>query len=354
ESDPAGRRPRPARHPARHPRRDPPARPSGLRTAHPRRWADLAPHQARHADDGRCGADPVHAVRLRRGQPADPDPALGLRAAPAGSVPGPGRGRLPRRLHQDLQAAQPGAAQQGQDHRPDPHRAGFRLLGAASARRERQHPDVVRCLIHPRHPGLGAANRSRAVAGAAHGGRGEQWREPHRRPRRAGHRLVDDGLRGVRDHQHLAEQPVLLHDAGSEVLRGARPARPRRRRCRHHRVGVRLLVVERLPGQDLHGRHRLAVPGWRHGRSRGADPHRAAAARHRRPLRDHHAVGDPAGRVVQGQRRLPAVPDGAAAAPLRAQGVGRGDHRHQVLDHLRHLRRRRHGPVLRRVGGRRV
>ena len=42
------------------------------------------------------------------------------------------------------------------------------------------------------------------------------------------------------------------------LLRGARPARPRRGRGRDHRRLLRLPVVERLAGPDLHGRHRLA------------------------------------------------------------------------------------------------
>ena len=39
-----------------------------------------------------------------------------------------------------------------------------------------------------------------------------------------------------------------------------------------------------------------------------------------------HAVGDPAGRLLQAHRRQTDLPDGAAAAPLRAAGLGR-DHR---------------------------
>ena len=42
------------------------------------------------------------------------------------------------------------------------------------------------------------------------------------------------------------------------LLRGARPARPGRGRRRDHRRLLRLPLVERLAGPDLHGRHRLA------------------------------------------------------------------------------------------------
>ena len=48
------------------------------------------------------------------------------------------------------------------------------------------------------------------------------------------------------------------------------------------------------------------------------------------------------------------LPDGAAAAPLRAHGLGGDHHRDPVLDHRRHLRRRRAGHLLRRVGRRRM
>ncbi len=52
--------------------------------------------------------------------------------------------------------------------------------------------------------------------------------------------------------------------------------------------------------------------------------------------------------------RQAGVPDGTAAAPLRARGLGRGDDRDPVLDHRRAVRRARAGPVLRRVGRRAV
>src|SRR5690606_24715029 len=80
--------------------------------------------------------------------------------------------------------------------------------------------------------------------------------------------------------------------------------------------------------------------------------HRAAAHPARRVVRGDHAVGDPPGRLVQALRWQAAVPDGAAAAPFRAQRLGRSHHRHPVLDHRRHVRRPGPGRVLRRMGGR--
>ena len=91
---------------------------------------------------------------------------------------------------------------------------------------------------------------------------------------------------------------------GRHLLRGARPARPRGRRGGDHRRLLRLPVVERLTGGDLHGRHRLAGARRRAGRAGDPDPHRAAAADHRRAVRRGHPVGDDPGRVLQGSRRF--------------------------------------------------
>ena len=74
--------------------------------------ARLLPGQADH----RLGADRVGAAA-----------ALPVRRA--------GLGRLPRRLHQDLQAAQPRPAQQGEVHRPDRDRGDLRRARAAARAR---------------------------------------------------------------------------------------------------------------------------------------------------------------------------------------------------------------------------
>ena len=51
------------------------------------------------------------------------------------------------------------------------------------------------------------------------------------------------------------------------------------------------------PGQDLHGRHRLAGARWGARRLRRTHPHRVPARPARRPVRDPDPVGDPAGRA---------------------------------------------------------
>ena len=55
--------------------------------------------------------------------------------------------------------------------------------------------------------------------------------------------------------------------AGAAVLRRPRPARPGGGGRRADRRVFRLPVVERLPGPDLHGRHRVAVARRRDGRA---------------------------------------------------------------------------------------
>ena len=62
-----------------------------------------------------------------------------------------------------------------------------------------------------------------------------------------------DGVRRLHAGEHLAEQPVVRAQPRQQVLRRARPARPRRDRRRADRRVLRLPVVERLAGQDLHG-----------------------------------------------------------------------------------------------------
>ncbi|CAA9383398.1 MAG: Phospho-N-acetylmuramoyl-pentapeptide-transferase, partial [uncultured Nocardioides sp.] len=370
ESHPVRRRALAADLAARHPLRHPPPVPARLRAGDPRRRAHHPPHQARHAHHGRHRHHPGGPGGVRRREGHHGPGAHGVRAAAALPLPRAGPGGLPRRLHQDLPPAQPRAAQPRQDHRPDRGGGGLRLARAVAGARGRARlatgdpPHLV-------HPGLrapGAADRGGGPADLADRHRHLQRREPLRRPRRAGHRRVDPRLRGVHAGEHLAEQPVLRAPGGSQVLRGARPPGPGRRVGGHHRRLLRLPVVERLAGADLHGRHRVPGPGRGHGGLRDHDPHRAAAARHRRPLRAHHAVGDGPGVGLQGQprqravpvgvpgeARAPGVPHDAAAPPLRDARLGTGHDRDPVLDRHGTVRGGRHRHVLRRVGrGRRM
>ena len=80
-------------------------------------------------------------------------------------------------------------------------------------------------------------------------------------------------------------------------------------------------VVQHLPGAGLHGRHRRAVARWSAG---NGGRHRApgsSAADHGRHLRRRDRVGNDAGGLVQDDRQAH-LPHGAAAPPLRAEGLG--------------------------------
>ena len=104
--------------------------------------------------------------------------------------------------------------------------------------------------------------------------RGLERGQPHRRARRARRGLLRDRparLHGDHDHQ--------------------RPGRPRAARRLLRRRLDRVPLVQRLPGLDLHGRHRVARLRGCDRRLRGHDPDRAAADHPRRDLRDRGALG---------------------------------------------------------------
>ena len=172
--------------------------------------------------------------------------------------------------------------------------------------------------------------------------RRQQRGEPHRRPRRPGHRRLDDGVRRLHAGQHLAEQPVVR-------------AQPRAHKCYEVRDPLDLAVVAAAltgacfgflwwnasPAKIFMGDTGSLSLG-------GALAGLAILTRTEFLLAilgglfvDHHDVGDPAGRLLQAHRGQTDLPDGAAAAPLRAQGLGRDHRRDPVLDHHRPLRRRR-------------
>ena len=354
EDDRLRRLHRAAGHAARHPAGDQGPGQEGLRPADPRRRADLPPRQARHADDGWPGHHRGGAARLRAQPPDHLDVPVGVRTAGAVPVRRARGGRLPRRLHQDQQAALARAAEQGQDRRTVDRGHPVRPRLAAVPRRARRDSGVAVHLLPARHRVAEAAGGAGDHLGDAADRRGEQRREPDRRARRTGLGRLRDDLRRVHPGQHLAVQPVLrLHRLRRpQVLRGARPVRPRRGGRRAGRSVLRLPVVERRTGQDLHGRHRLAVPRRRAGRHGDLHPHRTAAGDLGWPAGDRGDVGDPAGRFLQAHQGPAAVQDVTDPPSLRAAELGPGDDRDAVLDHRRALRRRRAGHLLRGVGRR--
>ena len=178
---------------------------------------------------------------------------------------GPGCGRVSRRLHQDQQTALARFAEQGEDRRPIDRGHLVRGRITAVPRRAGNYPGLACHLVPARHRMAPIATDPGDHLGhAADRGR-QQRRQPHRRARRPRLRCLRHDLRRLHAGQHLAVQPVLrLHRLRrAKVLRGAGPVRPGGGGGRAGRRLLRLPVVERRTGEDLHGRHRLAVPGRR-------------------------------------------------------------------------------------------
>ena len=117
-------------------------------------------------DHGRPGHHPVASVLAYFAGQAD-HPGARRRASALLLLflfVGLGAGRLPRRLHQDLQAAQPRPAQQGEDDRPDRRRRWSSACLALSPALEDdrgQTPASHAHLVHPRLRRLRAADRRR-------------------------------------------------------------------------------------------------------------------------------------------------------------------------------------------------
>src|SRR5690606_9090817 len=188
-------------------------------------------------------------------------------------------------------------------------------------------------LLHPAVQGGGAADGGADVRGdrVLLDRRLLQRGQPDRRPGRAGdHAHGAGGVRAGRVRLCLRPRGVFRLPAD--------PAHPGRGRGDHHlrsdrRRRAGLFVVQHLPGDGVHGRHRRAVAG------RGAGHHRrdrapgAGAGDHGRHLRHRDALGDDPGRLVQAHRQA-RLPDGAHPPPLRTQGLARAPRDRALLDHL--------------------
>src|SRR5699024_5744727 len=122
-----------------------------------------------------------HAGRLRLRLPGDRECAERLGSAPAAADGGPGRGRLPGRLHQDLPAAIPGTEPHLEDDRSGSHRHRLRRPGPAVPERPvphpGQHPDLL-------HPGPGPRSGLRRYGTGADPGRDPGALPDHRLVRR--------------------------------------------------------------------------------------------------------------------------------------------------------------------------
>src|SRR5665647_805351 len=135
---PALRRLRPGHLAAGHAAVHPVPRPQAVRPVHPPGRPDGALHQAGHPHHGRRRDHRRDADRVGGGEPGHPERAE--RLGPPAAVPD-GRSRLrrvPRRLHQDLPAAQPRPEPPMEVHRPGP--GGRHVRGAGRALPERELP----------------------------------------------------------------------------------------------------------------------------------------------------------------------------------------------------------------------
>ena len=142
---------------------------------------------------------------------------------------------------QGVPRAQPGAEQASQDPGTAHRRRRFRRRHVGV--HQRQDHDLVHTVRLARH-----RDRPRRVGHlrrGAHPGH-DQRRQPDRRPRWAGRRVVDLRLRGVHRDRVLGIPP-------HRGLQRRELPRHRRRGRGHARRLRRLPVVERRTGEDLHG-----------------------------------------------------------------------------------------------------
>ena len=152
---------------------------------------------------------------------------------------GPGGRRLPRRLHQDLQAAQPRPALEAEADRPDRRRRRLRGPGAEVPQRPVPHARLAVHLLRPRHapqPGLRRHDRRGPAVRhlGEHHDRGHVERgEPHRRSRRAGGRRLDDGASAptsssASGHPTRTARPTRASSATRCATASTSPSSPRR------------------------------------------------------------------------------------------------------------------------------
>ena len=239
------------------------------------------------------------------------------------------RHRLRGRLPEDRAAipSRPVAALQDGVSGAHRHRRRRRVAGAA-ARRSLQHAAGL--------PVLQAADPgSRLVVPDVRGVRARgrvERRESHRRSGRPGHQRVRDCRGGIYRAGLRDRPPGVRRVPAAGALSAGRRADGVLRRAGRRVAGIPL--VQLVPRRDFHGRHRVARARCRARHCRDSHQAGAAAADRRRDLRARSALGGPAGRVFQSDRRSTPLPYGAAASPLRAERMERAESDHA----LRHRR----------------
>ena len=274
------------------------------RSTHSGRRSRRACHQGRYAHHGRPGhrGRGVSGLRPERPLPGHLHAERDLRDA---GHHGRWRRRPDGRLDQGRPGTEPGPEQAGQDARPAGGRRDVRRPDAGA------RTDPHAALLHTLRP-AGPGTREHPVGGlgrTAHHRVGECG-QPHRRPGRPGGRRRHVLLRGLHGGGLLA---VPLP---GDLRRGPRSG-PGGGGRGHGGWLSGLPLVERGPGPDLHGGHRL--PGNRHrpGHAGPDHQHPPAAAHRGRAVRGRDGVGHPAGRQLPAAGWSARVPDGPGAPPLR-------------------------------------
>ena len=250
----------------------------------------------------------------------------GARALPHG---GPGARRLPRRLHQDQQAAQPRAAVQGEALRADASSRRSSRSSRCSFPNDSGRTPASTKISFVRDTNLDLAFAGTIVgvllfilfanviiAGTSNGVN------------------LTDGLDGLATGASVMTFAAYVligiwqFNQNCQTNPGIK--------CYEVRDPLDIAIVAASvmgacfgflwwngsPGQDLHGRHRLARARRRARRARHRHPHRVPRRHPRRPLRHHHALGDHPGRVVQVDRQT-RLPDGARCSTTSSSSGGR-------------------------------
>ena len=207
--------------------------------------------------------------------------------------------RLPRRLPQDPQAAQPRA-----EHRR-PSWSASSWSRSPSRSWPSHFPDATgvtpasTLVSFVRDTGAGAAApvAVRDPRVPVHRRGDVQRGQPHRRARRAGHRRRADGRSARTCHRRSGSSATTARAGQPRLLRRARPARPRDgRRGRASGRASASCGGTPAPARIFMGDTGSLALGGALAGAGDPDPHRAAARRARRAVRRRHAVGDHPGR----------------------------------------------------------